>query len=255
MWTITPLKLGITTVWRGGFIMKQGPTASEQFEVPHVAFLLKNLKDGRYVLVDTGITGDLELSSQRHNPVRRDPDQYLIPALAKHGVKLEEIDKVILTHLHWDHAKGVLELPKTVPVYVQRTELMYAMDPCPPDAKHYETNVKDEIPYFLQYFHQLRLIDGEQTLEDGLWVTPLPGHSPGSQGVVVDTPQGTYVMTGDLINCMENWTERIPAGICHSLDDYYRSFAKLEKLEKQGAKILPGHDFVVFDLFPDKAVS
>ena len=45
MWTITPLKLGITTVWRGGFIMKQGPTASEQFEVPHVAFLLKNLKD------------------------------------------------------------------------------------------------------------------------------------------------------------------------------------------------------------------
>lgn len=72
---------------------------------------------------------------------------------------------------------------------------------------------------------------------------------------MVDTPQGTYVMTGDLINCMENWTERIPAGICHSLDDYYRSFAKLEKLEKQGAKILPGHDFVVFDLFPDKAVS
>lgn len=251
MWRIIPLKLGITTVWRGGFIMKQGADASDRFEVPHVAFLLKNINDGRIVLVDTGISGDLELSSKRHNPVRREPEQYIVPALAKHGVKPDEIEKIILTHLHWDHAKGVLELPNTIPVYVQRTELIYAIDPTPPDAKHYETNVKDEIPYFLKYYHQLRLVDGEQTLDEGLWVTPLPGHSPGSQGVVAETPDGTFVMTGDLINCMENWTKRLPAGICHSLDDYYRSFAKLEKLEKQGAKILPGHDFIVFDIFPE----
>ncbi len=251
MWKITPLKLGTTTVWRGGFILKQGPQASERFDVPHVAFLLQNIEDGRKVLVDTGISGNLELSSKRHNPVRREPDQYLIPALAKYDTKPEEIEKIILTHLHWDHAKGILELPDTLPVYVQRTELMYAMDPCPPDAKHYETNVKDEIPYFLKYYHQLRLLDGEQTLDDGLWVTPLPGHSPGSQGVVVDTPDGMYVITGDLINCMENWTERIPAGICNSMVDYYQSFAKLEQLEKQGAKILPGHDFVVFDMLKE----
>ena len=96
MWKITPLKLGTTTVWRGGFILKQGPQASERFDVPHVAFLLQNIEDGRKVLVDTGISGNLELSSKRHNPVRREPDQYLIPALAKYDTKPEEIEKIIL---------------------------------------------------------------------------------------------------------------------------------------------------------------
>ena len=48
---------------------------------------------------------------------------------------------------------------------------------------------------------------------------------------------------------MENWEKRIPAGICNSLTDYYESFRRLEKLETEGAKILPSHDFVVFDWF------
>lgn len=250
MWAITPLCLGVTTVWRGGFIMKQGPESSERFDVPHTAFLLQDEAAGRKILVDAGISGDLEWSSRHHNPIKREPDQYLIPALARYHTRPEELEMVILTHLHWDHAKGVLELPATIPVYVQRSELFYALDPCPPDAKHYETNVKDELPYFLKYYHQLRLLDGEQTITEGIRVIPLPGHSPGSQGIVVETGNGPYVITGDLINCMENWTKRIPAGICHSLNDYYQSFAKLERLEKQGAKILPGHDFAVFDMLP-----
>ena len=61
MWTIIPLKLGVTTVWRGGFVMQQGLAASERFEVPHVAWLLKEDGGSRRILVDAGISGNLEI--------------------------------------------------------------------------------------------------------------------------------------------------------------------------------------------------
>ncbi|MDA8228253.1 MAG: hypothetical protein M0T74_11265 [Desulfitobacterium hafniense] len=41
----------------------------------------------------------------------------------------------MLTHLHWDHAYGVLKLPNAE-VIVQSDELRYAIDPLPVDWKH-----------------------------------------------------------------------------------------------------------------------
>ena len=73
----------------------------------------------------------------------------------------------------------------------------------------------------------------------------LPGHSPGSQGVVADTEKGKFIMAGDLINTVENWETRIPSGIYGNMQD---SLDSLDKMEQYDAVVLPSHDFAAFDM-------
>lgn len=156
---------------------------------------------------------------------------------------IEKIDTIILTHLHWDHAYGVFEVPNAQ-IIVQKKELLYAIDPFPCDRVIYELNLKFQIPYFLKFFNRIMMIDGDYQILEGLSVIQLPGHSPGSQGVIVETAVGKIVIAGDLINLFQNWEENLPCGIITSKKDWYNS---LNKLKKINAVVLPSHDYAVFE--------
>ena len=72
------------------------------------------------------------------------------------------------------------------------------------------------------------------------------------QGVLVDTADGKYLLAGDAIPKYENWEgnpnfkhyKHIIPGIHYNIEDVYRSY---DKIERMGAKILPGHDSKVFE--------
>lgn len=252
MWTIRPLHVGSVTTIMGSVMMKHGARSNpgELTSLVHIAWLLEDAERGRTFLVDTGSDGNVERNSRLNNPVDRSEGRHVVEMLGRHGVSPEQIDGIILTHLHWDHAQAVTDLPATIPVYCQKEELKFAIDPFPTDAKHYETRATDRLPYFLRIFHQYRLLEGEEEIEPGIRVVPLPGHSCGSQGVVVDTAQGAFVLTGDQLNVLENWETRTPGGIYNDIGAYFASFRKLEQLERQGATILPGHDRRVLTRWP-----
>ena len=62
---------------------------------------------------------------------RNRPEQEMVLAqLAKAGVKPEEIDIVVLTHLHWDHVGDVDKFPNAEFI-VSQEELRFALDPIP----------------------------------------------------------------------------------------------------------------------------
>ncbi len=246
MWKITPLHLGTLNVTLASQICRHGVVhdVGRVVKAPCIAFLLRHTETGEVILVDAGPANDTEWGSKWHNPIERTEDQYLEPQLAKNGLKPEDIKTVILTHLHWDHAYGVLLLPNAR-VYVQKVEMQYSVAPMRTDYKHYETNVKTQIPFFMNFYHQIELLKGDTVLRDGLEVITLPGHSPGSQGVVVDTEKGKYIMAGDLINTVENWETRIPSGIYGNMQD---SLDSLDKMEKYNAVVLPSHDFATFEM-------
>jgi len=248
-WKIMPLNLGTLQVTSGAQVYKHGvrQNVGEVLTVPCIGWLLQNDDTSEKVLVDAGPAEDDQWGSQYHNPIQVKEEQKLIYALMQHGVKPEEITTVILTHLHWDHAYGVLKLPYAK-VYVQKEELRYAVAPLPPDAKHYELNIKSQLPFFLQFFHQLQLLHGDCTIAPGLEVVTLPGHSPGSQGVVIDTRKGRYLIAGDLINGLENWRCRLPGGLYCNMADCY---ASLEKIERLNVQVLPSHDYAAFALLKE----
>lgn len=132
--------------------------------------------DGR-VLVDTGMT-DL-------HPALADMDPRLRP-LSEQDVDLDGIDFVVNTHLHADHCGGNRLFPGT-PIYVQRREL--------DDARTLDDyTIRDWVDApGVQYVP----VDGELELLPGVRLVPAPGHTAGSQVVVVETDGRPVVVVGD----------------------------------------------------------
>ena len=132
--------------------------------------------DGR-VLVDTGLT---EL-----HPAVADMDPRLMP-LIEQDIDLAGIDIVVNTHLHFDHCGGN-HLFAGMPIYVQRRELEDARS-----QDDYTIREWVDAPG-VQYVP----VDGELELLPGLRLLPAPGHTAGSQVVVVGTGEHPVVIAGD----------------------------------------------------------
>ncbi|HUQ43962.1 MAG TPA: MBL fold metallo-hydrolase [Candidatus Limnocylindria bacterium] len=129
------------------------------------------------VLVDTGMT---EL-----HPLVADMDPRLYP-LSEQDFDLAGIDIVVNTHLHFDHCGGN-RLFTGKPIYVQVREL--------DDARTQDDyTIRDWVdPPGVQYVP----VDGELELLPGIRLLPAPGHTPGTQVVVVGTGPHPVVIAGD----------------------------------------------------------
>jgi glyoxylase-like metal-dependent hydrolase (beta-lactamase superfamily II) len=136
---------------------------------------------GRTVLVDTGIGGtDSPAASWAPVP------GVLGEELAAVGVAPGEIDVVVLTHLHADHASGATiggapAFPAARYV-VQQADVDWATGP-----------VVDQVLRPLA--EQLEVVDGDAEVLPGIRVVHTPGHTPGHQVVRV----GDLVLTGDVL--------------------------------------------------------
>jgi N-acyl homoserine lactone hydrolase len=133
--------------------------------------------DGR-VLVDTGMT-------QLH-PLLDDMEPRLRP-LSEQDFDLAGIDMVVNTHLHGDHIGGN-HLFAGKPIYVQRQELEDARS-----QDDYTIREWLDAPG-VQYVP----VDGELELLPGVRLVPAPGHTAGTQVVVVETGGRPIVIGGDM---------------------------------------------------------
>jgi N-acyl homoserine lactone hydrolase len=130
------------------------------------------------VLVDTGLT---EL-----HPAVRDLDPRPRP-LSEQGVDLAGIDFIVNTHLHFDHCGGN-HLFAGKPIHVQRREL---------------DDARTEDDYTIREWVDAPgvtylPVDGEYELLPGIRLVPAPGHTRGTQIVVVDNGARPIVVGGDV---------------------------------------------------------
>ena len=132
--------------------------------------------DGR-VLVDTGFLAV--------HPAIADFDPVLLP-LDQQDFDAAGVDLVVNTHLHFDHCGGNRLFAGT-PVHVQRQELEDART-----LADYTIREWVDAPG-VQYVPHA----GEVELLPGLRLLPAPGHTRGSQIVVVETEDGPVVIAGD----------------------------------------------------------
>jgi glyoxylase-like metal-dependent hydrolase (beta-lactamase superfamily II) len=157
---------------------------------------------GKTVLIDAG-AGDKDLSTFSTQYFLQRPNGSLIDDLARHGFAPEQIDLVVLTHLHGDHCgwSTRIENGAVVPTFknaryvVQRQEYH---DATHPNERTRNTYFQDNfVP--LQRAGVLELVDGEAELLPGLRVAPAPGHCMGLQCVTV-APAGARPLfwIGDL---------------------------------------------------------
>ena len=124
--------------------------------------------------------------------------------LARKGCSRESVDLVVVTHLHFDHAGGLVtknaraELEPTFPnarIVVQKTELDDALSPPDIRAASYKA---DDIKLLCEA-GLFSPVEGAVELEDGIRVEPTPGHTRGHQIVMIGRGAETLVFVGDLI--------------------------------------------------------
>lgn len=235
---ITPLKIGEYQQFeksRFTYDKHHG----QKIDVALITWLVRG--DTHCILVDSGPPIHASQGDRHHLKmvVREDG---LAGALREQSVKPDDIDTVILTHLHWDHAYN-LELFPHARIYVQKRELEYAVNPLPLHRITYEVNFTDVVPYWANHLGRYSVLDGNAEICEGIQVLLLPGHTPGLQGVLVDTKQDKYLIASDCFPLFENIEQDIPNGIHADLTDWYASLATVKNLR---AAILPGHDPAVF---------
>ena len=210
-----------------------------KLESPLIVFLVQG--NGRTILFDTGPVRPELAPSKTHRPMKEHIS--LEAGLKSRGVEVGEVTDIVLSHLHWDHCYN-LELFPGVPIYVQGREVEHAMNPLPCHFVSYNVHNGNGLPQWLEGFEDFRILEGDHTLAPGLELVCLPGHTPGLQGLVVETAEGPYLLGSDHYPMMENYLQGQPSGIHTDVIAWQRSH---EKVVRMGWKPLPAHDDCVFE--------
>jgi len=160
------------------------------------------VEDGKRTwLVDTGV-GDKwdERSRGIFNPEFRSPAQLLEPA----GLHPDQIDVVVSTHLHFDHAGGntvrtadggLAPAFPNAEYVVQQGELELAGR----DNERLRASYPSENFEPLVREDRVRTVEGEVELAAGLRTRPAPGHTPFHQVVLVEADGRTIAFLADLV--------------------------------------------------------
>ncbi|MCC8190746.1 MAG: N-acyl homoserine lactonase family protein [Planctomycetes bacterium] len=225
-----------------------------KLDTPVVFWLVQG--GGRNILVDSGAC-DPATATKNHHKAIQTPDMEPLALLAGKGVGPDDIDTIVLTHLHWDHCFNLELFPKA-DIYVQEREVAYAANPLPDHHVFYEgTDTGLRAPW-LDHQHRFTLKNGDYSIGDGLDVHFLPGHTPGMQGLTVTTADGVYLVASDNVPSMLNWNgigkqRHIPSALHNNLHDYHDSFAKMEAICDY---VIPSHDpaITMDSVYPDAPV-
>jgi N-acyl homoserine lactone hydrolase len=239
-WQIDALQCGLVSgVPKEDILFKD--RSHSRLTLPLTMFVLR--RGPRTIVVDTGGPTDVERVRAHHGfGYTMSVDEEPLKALARIGVAPDDVDLVVNTHLHWDHC-GNNDLFTRARVMVQAAELAYAAAPCAAHRTTYDV-MPGLTPMWALERDRIDVVNGSLEIAEGVALVPLPGHSPGSQGVRVDTDDGPYIITGDCVPTYENWVGDAamsprPAG---NFTDLIAFCASLDRLSSTGWTPLPSHD-------------
>jgi glyoxylase-like metal-dependent hydrolase (beta-lactamase superfamily II) len=200
---------------------------------------------GKTIVIETG-NGTKRDAKQRAIYAIQDGDP-LIESLAREGVKPDDVNVVINTHLHFDHAGGNtrIENGRPVPTFrnacyiVQRGELQHAAKPTERDkASYFEENFQP-----IADAKQWDLVDGDRELFPGISVSKIPGHNADIQAVKLSGGGKTLVFVADLLptrhHCSLPW---IMAYDLYPLQTLETKRAWVPRIVNEGWIVVFGHD-------------
>jgi glyoxylase-like metal-dependent hydrolase (beta-lactamase superfamily II) len=220
----------------------------QQYTIPIYSWYI----DGgeKTILVDTG-----EMS-----PIQSEDRQRMIggkiytfeEGLARWGLRPEDVDVVIHTHLHNDHCENDYKCGRAE-FYVHENELRRIHDPHPLDFRYLEDYIED-----IEENGQIRVVKKDGEILPGIRVECTPAHTDGGMTVYVQTAGGQAAITGFCV-IDENFNppteiramemEVIPPG---THVDVYRAYDILKAVKEKADILLPLHEprFAAVDAIP-----
>lgn len=191
-WKIKSLYYGKITVPKGNLAAGLDPDLIIDF--PYTGYLLQN--GHQNIVVDAGIHEDHIIDGKAWGGCPAEGgSRFVLEALEKEGLTPKDIDTVIYTHLHNDHAGCALLFPEAK-TYFQKDEYANLLNPLP--TQKIREDFDPRTPGDLAQLKDIYMLDGDLVLPNGLELYKVPGHTSGSMAIVVPTAEGRYVITGDI---------------------------------------------------------
>jgi len=224
--------VGWLTVAAG--LVRSGASMEETIRMPVPAYLVETATER--ILVDTGL----------HPAAVADPAGFYggSEAVALFGleqelsvadqVDLTAITKVVLTHLHFDHAGALALVPANVPVVVQHAEWEAGHDRAAVQRNFFLPRAYTDVE------RAVELVDGDHDLlgDGSVRLLLTPGHTPGHQSVQV----GDLVIGGDVVHFATTLDDHRFPVFGDDLAVQRDSADRLVALRDAGHHVLPGHD-------------
>jgi glyoxylase-like metal-dependent hydrolase (beta-lactamase superfamily II) len=197
------------------------------------------------VLVDVGFAPREDLMT------RWRPLDYQTPAeaVARFGVRAEDVTDVIVSHVHWDHFDGV-DLFPNARVWIQREEVEHHIDA---SGQVLDRTIDATDAAKLQAVRaagRLRLVEGDaREILPGITVYTGGKHTYQSQYARVAVAGGAVVIASDNAYLYENLEQR--RAIAQTLDaaSNLAAQARMLTLASEPRLVVPGHDPEVFTRF------
>jgi len=215
-------------------IYRAGDAMDRLISFPVPAYVVETATER--ILIDTGLNPAAIADPASYYDR---PDIFARSALEQEQSVAEQLDvstltKVVLTHLHWDHVRGLALIPTPVPVVVQRTEWLAGHD-----------DVAVQRNFFLpgDYADDSRevlLVDGDcDLLGDGsIQLLLTPGHTPGHQSIRI----GDVVLGVDVAHFASGLDDHRFPVFADDHEQQGRSADRLRTMRDAGLTVIPGHD-------------
>jgi len=180
---------------------KKPPDGNNMIDCACVCLIAR--KNGRVIICATGIGS--KLSEKRALQVALREPEGMLHALRRLGIRPEEVDAVVTTHLHWDHAGGLtrrdeygeLELTfKNARHFIQRSEWDFALRP---DVRSKPSYITDDFTPLADGNDLVEFLDGDAEVLPGVQIRHVGGHTPGSQVLILRSGELACAVTGDLV--------------------------------------------------------
>lgn len=235
MHTVTPLRNGRCAI-AGNHVFADGDSA-ERYEFALLVWLVEGPSGP--CLVDCGLRHVDEMNRGAAHvlaePINQRPEEDVRRQLGRYGRSPEDIEAIFVTHLHFDHVDNLDLFPNARIVVSERGLRAATSDPGWAGSW---TPGKTLEGLTGAWKPRVVLTDDAEVLP-GIRTVWLGGHSPCSQGVLVDTAAGQAFLAGDTIHRHENLEQMRPIGVYHDLDECREA---LDRVRAMGVTLMPGHD-------------
>jgi glyoxylase-like metal-dependent hydrolase (beta-lactamase superfamily II) len=204
-------------------------------------------------IVDPSVCVDAETRAVAQLPtflrVAVSPPKNVVPTVAALEETTAGLDFALPTHAHWDHVCGLLDLPN-LPVHLHARERDWVMTGAVAPVGGVRDSLRDRptVTYELDGPPVLTFTSSHDLFGDGSVVlVDLGGHTPGSVGVLLHTPEGWSLLAGDAAwhtYQIEDIRQKAsyPGGIADvDRDEAFRTLHRLHAV-KDRVTVVPTHD-------------
>jgi len=201
------------------------------------------------ILVDTCIGNHKERLPAERWHMQETP---YLEALADAGLRPEDIDYVMCTHLHPDHVGWNTQLKdgRWVPTFpnarylFSRTEYEhFAAFAATADEQNMDRLCFNDSVLPVVEADRAEMTDGDHRIGDHLLIEPAPGHTPGHVTLKLDNGDGAAIFTGDILHHpLQVWHPEWNSRFC-ALPDEARKTRRnvLDYCAERGALLMPAH--------------